>query len=61
MKRSEFIKSIADYIEDKQNEYSPEDQARELFELIDKYMIPRNMIKVDLFNKYDNGWEPEDE
>ena len=59
MKKSEFIQLIADYIRDKENEYSPEDQSKELFELIDKHMMPRNIIKVDLFDRYDNGWEPE--
>lgn len=61
MKKSEFIQLIADYIRDKESEYSADDQAKELFELIDKHTMPRNVIKVDLFDRYDNGWEPEDD
>jgi|13_taG_2_1085334.scaffolds.fasta_scaffold01429_5 hypothetical protein len=59
MKKSEFIQQIAEYLRDRENEYSPEDQAKELFDFIDKHMMPRNMIKVDLFDRYDNGWKPE--
>ena len=62
MKKSDFIKQIADYIRDKENEYTPEQQAKELFEnIIYKHMMPRNIIKVDLFDRYDNGWEPEND
>lgn len=62
MKKSEFIQLIADYIQDRENEFSPEDQAKDIFEkIIDKHMIPRNVIKIDLFKTHDNGWEPENE
>lgn len=61
MKQSEFIKKIAEYIRDKENEYTPEQQASDLFKIIDEHMMPRNIIKVDLFDRYDNGWEPENE
>lgn len=60
MKKSTFKQLIADYIASN-SDLTPEERAEKLFnEVIQEHMMPKNMIKVDLFGIYDNGWEPED-